>query len=298
MMLGTLGFLESVSASNIFEPIGWGASAGMGGANKAVVDDATALNTNPAAIVQIEGKKFHLGMGCFHPDATFTNQFGSSGTVGHRNWYPLPEIAHVQKVDERDLWLGVGMFFNTGAGADGFDVGTPFFPNPRKGYSNAGVLKMNPAVAFRINPELSLGLALNIYYASFELESPMGPAYIEMHKATGFGYGFSAGLFYQPNRKLSLGVSYTSTSRLEDLKTDDANIETSPYLPPPFSGLSQRCKARVIDFQVPQKVIASLSYKLNDRITLALNGEWQNYSKAFNTMTMEIYDAGILNQQT
>ena len=291
-------FFKSVLASNVAEPIGWSArSTGMAGANKAVIDDCSALNTNPAALVQINGKQFNLAMGFLHPDITFTNEFGSSTTTARHNWYPLPEIAYVKKIDGKNLWLGSGIYFNTGAGANDFDIGTPYFPTTKTGYSKLGVAKMNTAAAFRIRPELSLGLALNIYYASFDLKSPMGPAYLEMHKATGFGYGFSAGLFYQPTGKLSLGISYTSASHIEDLESDDAYVELSPYLPPPFSGMTQKCKARVIDFQVPQKVIGSLSYKWNEKITFSLNGEWQNYSEAFHEITMEIYDADILDQK-
>jgi len=170
-------------ATNGYAPHGIGVkSQGMGGVGIALPQDSIAAGANPAGMAFV-GDRFDVGVTWFRPDreAQITGNIGFDGTTatggngtfdgnGKTDFF-IPEFGY-NKMINPNLALGVSVFGNGGMNTQ-YDSGIPLFANPQAfGRQTAGVnleqLFIAPTVAFKIAPNHSIGLSLNIVYQTFE----------------------------------------------------------------------------------------------------------------------------------
>jgi len=282
------------------EIMSWGArSTGMGGTDIAVATDTFAMATNPAGLTQIEGKRFDLGVGSFNPWTELKNEWNYK--ISYRAdyfEYPIPQTGYAQRLKNTNLTLGIGIYGTGGAGCTSY-INTPFFGKV-KNYSTIGIAKITPALALQINPRLSLGIALNINYAIFDISKlAIGPAYLKLGELDGWGYGFSTGILYQVTDKLSLGLSYTSETNLQDLESSGkGTMEVSSLIPPSQGGGSiiQYSRSKVIDYQMPQKLGLGVSYKFSRQLLLAFDAKWYDLQQSAEKLALRLYREDGSNQ--
>lgn len=278
-----------VYASNCLEPIGWGArAAGRGGVEVGIANDADALNSNPAGITQIKGKQLDIGIGIFSPKIRFKNRYGKEHT--RAQYYPAPEVGFVFHVEGSPVAIGLGVFGNSGLGVHKLYIKNPYFKRKRLGDSKLAVAKAIGAIAYQVTDKFSVGLALHYYYINYYLASSMGPAYLDADKIHGFGYGAAIGLLYKPTKKWSFGLSYTFKPILQDLHTDDSKIKF-------FNTGYTHCRTKIENFGVPRKLAMGIAYHINKRWLIGMDLEWQQYSRAFNELTIKLTDMNIPPQE-
>ncbi len=275
-------------------PMGWGGRAvGMGGVGVAIAEDAASMVYNPAGLTQIE-KRFDLGMGILRPWRIFSNKYTPrESSVLHL--YQVPQSGYVQTLEGSPLSVGGGMFFTYGAGTD-YQFKSPFFRQIKNAKSVLGVLRFIPAAAYKVNEELSLGVALNINYGLIQFRTPFGPAFLDMDKAEGWGVGFSVGLLYKPTDKLSLGLCYTSESNLKDLFSDKAYLSISPWIPLPRRPEWEYDRAVVIDLQEPAKLAWGIAWRPREKLLLAFDFKWQLYSQTMKKLEVKLCEGNGPNQ--
>ncbi len=103
-------------------------------------------------------------------------------------------------VDYRDSAIDNDRYYNFSGTAGG-----PFAPLSAGGYTYLSILKILPAVSYRITDQLSFGVAAHIDYGGLDLGNS---------KSTDWGFGWQPGLTFRPVENISLGLSYTSAHRL------------------------------------------------------------------------------------
>ncbi len=228
-------FLHGVGAVN----------SALGGA--AVASNASLLGSffvNPAGLASFDGTNLEMGFEMMKPDRTVTSTYGpmTGSTTSASEFTPIPAFGFSTKLNNGVV---VGL---AGLGIGGFGVNYPADPSnpimmPRpygfgQVYSNFGLMKIVPAVAWNATPKLRLGFAANIDWASLAV-NPMptaapavdaGPdgqfmtqddrAYYSSAAAAdgAFGFGVQAGLQYQASEKLTVGLSYTSPQMFQDFE--------------------------------------------------------------------------------
>ena len=146
-------------------------SAGMGGVGIALPQDGLAAATNPAGTAFV-GDRVDLGLTWFMPNrsAEITgNGFGANGDYSGndtRNFF-IPELGYVKQFSPQ-LSGGVAIYGNGG-------MSTDYGTNPLTAYGgtgNAGVdlsqLFISPSLAYKITPDHSIGIAVNIAYQRFK----------------------------------------------------------------------------------------------------------------------------------
>ena len=232
----------SLSYSNGFSLNSVGTRAlGMGGAMVGLADDETAIYWNPAGLSNREGAQVQLFVTDIVPLSSF-KQLNPDGTVyfstnTETQHYVAPNLMGYYNIESvPGLTVGLGVYVPSG-------IGTKWKTNYLRSLYNyynddisdietmskIGVYDFSPAVAYKINNYLQVGLAVNIYYGMFDLKMPaQNPVagkkpYQYSESSTGMGYGVTVGLLSKPIDILSIGVSVRtkSTIKMKGSATDD-----------------------------------------------------------------------------
>jgi long-chain fatty acid transport protein len=264
-ILGTLAGAAILAATpayatNGMRMIGFGpVQNSMGGASVAAPLDAATIVSNPAGISDV-APRFDLAGQGFMPSVKYTANWSMGGppaAAGQSSDRPtdfLPTLATVFKVQD-NLSVGVaalgtaGMGVDYGAGASGLYQSALL-----TSYMNGRVA---PAVAYKVNDQLSVGLAVNLMYAQMEYEAGGGPKH---STASSFGYGASVGVTYKPAPIVTLAAAYETPSTFQDFE---------------FTIAGQK---QALEFNQPQVATIGGAVRPVEGLLVALDGQWINWS--------------------
>jgi long-chain fatty acid transport protein len=142
-------------------------------------------------------------------------------------------------------------------------------------------LRLNPVVAVELIPGLSLGCGVMVDYGEISLEQglralPEPFANNFRFAGNGWSVGYNVGLRWQPHEKLSLGVTFRSTTSL----TFDGStaFEQQPILQP-----TELPAHATFDF--PLTVVCGLSFRPTPNWNLEFNADYTDWS-SFQTVTI------------
>lgn len=256
---------------------------GMGGAFVAQADDPSAAYFNPAGIVQLEGIQFAAGLTVIAPDATFK----SDGTRDPANFpagstedieadiHLIPHMYVTAKLNEK--WsVGFATFSNFGLKTD--------WDNQWEGsYTDGGTFaelrtfNLNPSIAFRPNPKVSLAAGVVFSYLDFDLRSNVFSGALLLdgssteNKFTGdsWGYGYNFGLLIWLTDHLKFGASYRS--RIEHSE-NNGDLKFSPQIPGAFQNTNISAS-----FTLPDIAYFGLTWERGP-LTLEFDTQWTNWS--------------------
>ncbi len=144
-------------------------------------------------------------------------------------------------------------------------------------------LFVEPTVSYRLTQRLSIGggplIALGNWFEKKALSyvSTSGePTYAE-HNAIGSGAGYNLSLYYRASDKIALGLSYRSKISLQVIR-GEARFLVPVSLSPDFP--DQNFES-VLTF--PAQLTGGLCYMPSSRVSLDLDIEWLQWSKADST---------------
>ncbi len=296
-----VGFaLEQQSVSNL-------GYAFAGGAANA--EDASTIYWNPAGMTRLPGRQVVVGLNAIYGSARFTDQGTTSpagpafpitgGTGGNPvglNWVP-------------NFYFATDLAPNIKAG---IGVNTPFglkteYPADWMGRYQAidSVLEsinINPAIAWKVHDNVSLGGGLNFQYLKATLSnaidfgaacfgSPFGPAACAgagitpqtkdgIAKVSGdsWGVGWNVGALFEIKPDVRVGIAYRSSIKHE-IK-GDATF-SNPSLPGPFAALTAGAAdtgARST-VRTPDSFSVSLYDQVSPKWALLADATWTGWSK-------------------
>lgn len=204
----------------------------------AMPENASVLATNPAAIGVFTSAQFSGSVSAILPSVDVSGQTTSSIQTENGNMViasqatseddiadvaVIPSFFYVNPIN--DKWsVGVGAFSNYGLRSDyGDDFEALHFADTAEIKS----FTINPAVSYKVNDALRLGFGLNVTYADAEISSslpnsltqvlgvPIANASVFKLEGDDFGYGWNAGIFFQPTSTTNLALSYRAETKLE-----------------------------------------------------------------------------------
>lgn len=241
-----------------------------GNAFVATADNPSAIYYNPAGITQLEGQHFRVGLYLISADTQYESATGATADT-ESSFQPVPQLYYVNSLKDSPISLGLGIYAPYGLGID-WGKSTPF-----RTVAESGSLlyaTVNPVVAWQVHKTLSIGLGPTINYAEAVLEqgfSPFNPADEFKFEGEDFGYGFNAGLRWQPLRRWAFGVNYRSPTSL-DFR---GNSRTSPTAPFPYYPKTKTHGS--VSF--PQFIAAGVSFRPRDDWNLEFNIDWTDWDK-------------------
>ena len=282
-------FLHGVGAIN----------SAMGGVGVATSSSLLgAFYVNPAGLLGFNGTTTELGFEMFRPDRTIESKAGPYGgaTASSSQFVPIPAFGWSRELVANHVTIGLA---GIGAGGFGVDYHTdPTNPvlSPRPNgfgeiYSNFSLMKIIPALAYRVTPQLRVGVALNADWASLAVDpmptaapavdagadGAMGTADDRAYysratdASSAFGIGAQLGLQYSVAPSLALGLAYTTPQAFQ--KFEYGAVYENP-------NLASYNTPRTITFalDVPAVYAGGLSWTPSSRFTVGADAKYITYS--------------------
>ena len=251
---------EALYATNGMRVIGIGpVQRAMGGANVGAPQDAASTLTNPGAIGEV-GRQIDFGVTFFDPDVSY-RAHSSMGMVLKDNEritsdaepFIIPAFGMVLPINEK-VTFGVGAY---GVSGMGVDYEANLYQNVT--FTKYTYMKFAPAIAYKLTDRLSIGVCPNFNYATMDYEAG-APTEKAHHGATSFGFGAAFGAHYRFSEVLSAGIAYETKQWFPDFE---------------FNTIIGKDK---LAFEQPQTVAIGVGITPNDRITIACDVMWINWS--------------------
>jgi len=236
-------------AGNGLLPVAAGArSAGMAGVDLAIAQDATALLTNPAGLIQVDGHRIDLGSALNMPTIEFSNDLND--VTSNQLLCPVPFLAYGHRFADTPFAMGIGVFGNEGYGATDLEMDHAIYGEDTRYFSRVEFLELRGAFVGAPHRTLSIGLAPHFALSKLEWDIPYtrhpkwvggyadpsnhtrfgeilstpldegGFGYDEttfrmkMLDATAYHVGFTLGVLWKPLNWFSLGMAYSEEANM------------------------------------------------------------------------------------
>ena len=261
----------------------------MGGAYTAIANDASAVYFNNAAITRLQGFQLLIGTTVIVPSVSFRGPSPSVTETKMEKQTFTPSYAYLTYGITPNLYAGLG--FNTP-----FGLGTQWDNNWVGRYSSTKTdLKtfgFNPTIAYKFN-DVSVGAGLQYNFGNVTIEkaiavapSASSPALangtVSLEGKTNSAIGFTAGLTWDVNNLLQLGLSYRSAVKYDFKGT------STPSLPSQYSS-SAVVKSISAPLKTPQEVVVGAGYKVSPNILVSADFQYVGWS-SYDNLTVNFDD--------
>ena len=220
-----------------------------GNAFTATADNPSAIYYNPAGITQLKGNNASIGAYGIFLNSDYKGNGVSQSTKDEIQG--VPQLYYTLTLEKYPVSFGLGLYSPYGLSLEWPDK-SPFRTLATKG--NITYLTLNPVVAWRIHPTLSIAAGPTLNYGETDLRRgiipfPFNPGDQFRFKGNDTDLGFNAGILWQPHQKISFGASYRSETTMDfdgrsSTKGADAfGIPSGSIRERPFS-LSAKCCCR------------------------------------------------------
>jgi len=277
-LAGGIALYEIATADVGLASAGWAARA----------QDPATLLKNPAGMSLLEGNQFQGGAQLLQAGLGFTPNAGTTvdGNSGGNPVGVLPALSmfYVHGLGE-DVKVGLGIFSNFGL-AMSYDSG---WVGRYYALNNTLLgLSIMPALSYRINEQLSIGVAANVmigylnYSAAINnrdtILNPNAPDGQMAMNDTTVGAGGNVGLLYEPKKGTRFGVTYYS-----QVKLNFGAVPTFTGLSGPLGTALQNgghlTNELDLGVTVPQSVMVSSYHEFTERWAMMLDFGWQNWNQ-------------------
>ncbi len=244
-----------------------------GNAFAATADNPSAIYYNPAGITQIQGFNFevadinYLGINAHYEPASGPDQ------NTHFDVTTVPQIFSTYSLTNLPVSFGFGFYSPFGLGTQWPEDGSlrTLAIESRMTY-----LTLNPVVAWKILPSLSIAAGPTINYSRLKIRRGLfSPADEFTFDGEDWAYGFTAGILWQPCTKWSFGVSYRSQTTMDYSGSSD-------YRPAPSFSASS---ATIASVTLPQIVSGGISFRPSPKWNIEADVDYINWD-SLNTVML------------
>ncbi|MCB1694857.1 MAG: outer membrane protein transport protein [Pseudomonadales bacterium] len=249
----------------------------------AEADTAESAFACPAGMSRLEGTRTTLqGMGVtsqssFNVDESRTNIDGGNPDKGAQP-VVIPAAYYVRQLDDR--WhAGLSLSVPTGFGSN---YGSTWAGRYQTVDFSLVYVSLSPAMSYRVNDKLSVGLGANINYTSESSEQKIRQPFSETDgkltsDLSGVGVSLNLSMLYEFSPRTRAGVAWTSDS--------DADMEGNVRLrklEPRFDEIVTDLGVKNINTKVtntlPQRVMAGIYHQFDSGKFVTLDGMWMKFS--------------------
>ncbi|MFQ5598842.1 MAG: OmpP1/FadL family transporter [Nitrospiria bacterium] len=283
-------------------PVHGGKGAGMGTAFVAVADDGSAMLYNPAGLTQCQGTNSYGGLSAVNIDSRYESPAGANEETAFQLFYP-GHLYLSSDFGQKNTVFGFGVFSPFGIGGREWRrQGLTRFLSTE---NLTGTLALNPTIAYRINPALSVGFGVNYMLTKSEAsvmidQSVMGGTDAPFDlEGDGDGWGINAGILYAVNQKVRLGFSFRSPIEVGQTGTAHLN-NIAPAAQPLFGGPTFSTSIRS-NMRFPAIISLGIAYNPSKRTLWAFDLEqvrWSSFKTASLDFGNEVPAAGLTDKTT
>lgn len=357
-------------ATNGTRMIGFDVKAiGRGGTSIGFFDNASLMFSNPAGISFLNESRLDGNFSLMVPGLNFTN--GLNNAKGETNYFPVINAGYVKRSESDFTWGvgaftqgGMGADFNLNHNLFRDQSGNFV---QQEYHSKLAVMQGGLSASYKLSGKLSIGASAHAVYSMLDFRMPYsllpsimkgvadprngmtfgqmfaappqvgGFGYTEvtaaaaMNDLTAFGFNGKAGIAWNPNENVTLGINYTSPSSLT-YKNGKAKMDMTAQFNDAFGkamqGVMQQnptwtqqeaqqavmgmfgqmgidvTQGVAADYDLeakltfPQSIGFGGMVKLSDKARLGFDFEWINWENAFDNMTITLKNGSSTNINT
>jgi long-chain fatty acid transport protein len=239
------------------------ASEAMGGLGVGMpIGSVDSIFRNPAWMNSEKGFTVSFGGILFMPDVKARYNGSSSHDTGYvssrANFFTVPEIGITNRINDQVV-VGIAAYGVSGMGVD-YRNKDPRLANM---HTTLQFMRIIPAVSYQINPNLSVGVGLDLAWGSLDMGATM-PHNAGGGQSSSYGVGAQLGIGYKVG-DLTVGFNYQSPVSMKYKHVFDSNNDRV------YEDLK---------LQQPQEVAAGIGYKVLPNLKVGLDIRWINWSDA------------------
>jgi long-chain fatty acid transport protein len=248
----------------------------------ATADNPSAIYYNPAGITQLEGNNLRGGIYEIYLNPGFSP--ANSGNTYHssKNLATVPQFFYTYTPKDWPLSFGLGVYAPYGGNMSWPDN----LPNGG-GFRSVAIsgslqyITINPVVAWRILPSLSIAAGPMVNYANMNMEQGLSKFQLPLtnffrFSGDGWSVGYNLGVLWQPIDQISIGASFRSAA------TVTLDGQTTYEKQPLISATNQSAKA---GFMFPITAVVGLSYRPTPKWNIEFDADYTDWS-SFGTVTI------------
>ena len=263
MLMGCAPFASAAGFALIEQNV-----SGLGNAyagQAAAATDASTIFFNPAGMTLLPDRQVVMAGHLIKPQTEFAgtatpnNGGGQGGDAGDPALVPNGYFAFRLTPD---VHLGIGMSAPFGLKTE-YDSG--WIGSNHAVKSELKTINLNPSIAWKASPSLSLGAGLSLQYVKATLTNT-SPAGLATVKGDDYGWGFNLGALWQINPATRIGLAYRS------------EVEYTLEGTVAFSGVPVLNGPVTADATMPDSASLSLFHKVNTRWDLLADVTWTGWS--------------------
>jgi long-chain fatty acid transport protein len=278
VLTGALGLISNYATAAGFQLLEQNAS-GIGNAyagSAAVAENASTIFYNPAGMTQLREREATMGLSAIKTSFKFTDNGSSVGALTGTgvggdagNWGFVPN-GYVSWATSPDLYFGVGVGAPFGLKTE---YNAPWVGSAQANSFDIKTYNINPSVAYRVSPALSIGGGLNwqritaeYLRASAVANAPLAASPLTLG-LSGTSWGWNAGALFTVSPETKVGVSYRSSVSYD--LTGNINITGAA------AANSSGAKASL---KLPDVFILSGTHQVSDKWQLLGDVSWTGWS--------------------
>jgi long-chain fatty acid transport protein len=255
----------------------------------ATADNPSAIYYNPAGITQLEGNNLRGGLYGIYLDQSYSPPSGGQTYHDSDHLAAVPQIFYTYTSTNIPVSFGLGVYAPFG-GNMSWPQDTGF-----RSVAISGSLKyitINPAVAVKLLPSLSVGGGAMVNYGNINLYqglAPLSPRGVNYFKFTGDGWsvGYNAGILWQPIDQISFGATFRSSASLNFQGNTDFELNPGAYNTP-----AQRDASA--SFTFPLTTVLGVSYRPTPKWNIEFDANYTGWD-SFDTVTIEQSPPSVTN---
>lgn len=260
---------------------------GMGGAGTAYMQDGAALFFNPGGASFVRGNDINLGVSPTIPNGQFLDKnTGLTSRTKSPVSYPFAAYALYGVNDTSKLKFGIAVYTPFGSTVQWEDGWIGRFILTRL---QLQAIFFQPTVSYKLTKKIGIGLGL--VYANGKVNLQKDLPVVDASGKYGHaelsgkanGYGFNAGIYYNPIEKFSIGLTYRSQVNMK-ITDGDATFTVPTSLASSFP--NGKFSASL---PLPSVLTLGLAYDLTTELTLALDINYVGW-KAYDTLAFDYAD--------
>lgn len=264
-----------------------------GEAFAATADNASAIYYNPAGITQLTNSNFRGGIYGIYLEPSYRPP-NAAPNAGHTyyssdNLAAIPQFFYTRTLKKLPLSFGLGIYAPYG-GSMAWPQDTGF-----RSVAVSGSLKYltaNPVIALKVLPSLSVGAGVMVNYAELDMSQGLlksatrGTNFFNFD-GDGWSVGYNAGILWQPHEKISFGVNFRSSARMNFQGNTDFELHPGSYNTPAQRNASA-------NFTFPLTTVFGVSYRPTPKWNMEFDANYTGWD-SFGTTTIKQSPPAVKN---
>ena len=307
-VVATFVLALNVGAEGFRNPPPGAFNLGRAGGRIAQVDDSSAVQQNPANLVDLTNAEAQLAPTVVYIRSSFEGPSGQSARTID-SWKFLPNAFITMPLKNDKFAIGLGITAPYGLGGEWDQNSSAFQPSGILRYQSPyfaqlQTININPTISAKLNDRLSIGAGLDVMWSEVTLKEfypwlifpySVGTEPDGVLKVTGDGFGFGGnfGLTWRVTDHQRFAMTYRSPMTIHYSGHCDINNITPTAA---FFGATPQSDFHT-KIRFPTIVAAGYGIELNDKIRLETDFEWIQFSR-FGSLNSDVGNNNFLLPST